>query len=266
MSLKNILVHLDDSSHSSARLRLAVGLAQKHQARLTALSIVTHAHYEPLHIDTEAKTARIQADFNEIIAEAGINAELRMVDWKVTGVTVADVVNLHAHYSDLVVVGQVDYNSLNRDIPTDFPERVILGSGRPVLIIPYTASFSNVATKGLIAWKSGREATRAVNDSIPLLEKADVVNILVVNPTDPNQTDGEKLCAHLVCHGIVARAEQAPAADISIGDVLLNRASVEGSDLLVMGAYAHTRLGTPTLGDVAKHILKYMTLPVLMSH
>jgi nucleotide-binding universal stress UspA family protein len=76
----------------------------------------------------------------------------------------------------------------------------------------------------------------------------------------------DKLCTYLACHGITARAEQAAAVGISIGDVLLNRASVEGSDLLVMGAFAQTRLGTPALGDVARHILKYMTVPVLMSH
>lgn len=105
-----------------------------------------------------------------------------------------------------------------------------------------------------------------MNDAIPLMTMAEVVNILAVNPTDAEQSEEEKLCAHLACHGITARAEQTVSSDISIGDVLLNRASDEGSDLLVMGAFAQTRLGTLTLGDVSRHILKYMTVPVLMSH
>lgn len=266
MSLKNILVHLDNSHHSPARLDLAINLAQKHQARLTALYIITHPHYEPQHADTKVKSSQVQSEFNAKISAAGLTAELLTIDWQVTGVNVADIINLHAHYSDLVIIGQTCHDSLESDTPNDLPERVILGAGRPVLIIPYTASYKEFGTRVLIAWKAGRESTRAVNDAIPLLAMADVVNILVVNPADPAIHDGERLCAHLACHHINARTEQTSANGISVGDVLLNRAYVEGSDLLVMGTYAHTRLGTPTPGDVARHILKHMTLPVLMSH
>jgi nucleotide-binding universal stress UspA family protein len=266
MALKNILVHLDNSHHSTARLKLALDLAQSHQARLTALNITTHAYYESQYVDAEANRARIQAEFNEIIAEAGVNAELLDIDWKVTGVSVTEVVNLHAHYADLVIVGQTEQGSPDRNTPADLPERVVLGSGRPVLIIPYTASYKNIGNRVLVAWKSGREATRAVNDSLPLLAKAAEVHVLVVNPADPEKNDAEKICTHLACHGIQAKAEQTTSVDISIADVLLNRASVEGSDLLVMGAYAHKRIGTLALGEVAQHILKHMTVPVLMSH
>jgi nucleotide-binding universal stress UspA family protein len=266
MPLKNILIYLDNSHHSTARLNLALYLAQRHQARLTALYIITHPYYEPQHIDTVSKTAQMQAEFNSIITEAGVKAELLTVDWKVTGVNVAEIVNLHANYVDLVIIGQTDNTSQDRDTPADLPERVVLGAGRPVLIVPYTASYKDFGNRVLVAWKSGRESARAVNDAIPFLTQAAVVNVLVVNPADPANSDGEKLCAHLACHDISARAEQTTSDNISVGDVLLNRASVEGSDLLVMGAIAHTRLGAPTLGDVAGHILKHMTLPVLMSH
>lgn len=266
MSLKNILVHLDSSSHSTARLDLAIGLAQKHGARLTALYIITHPFYEPEHVDTAAKTNQVQAEFDEKTGGAGVAAELLTIDWKVTGVNVADIINLHAHYADLVIIGQTGHTSPDRDTPGDLPERVILGAGRPVLIVPYAGSYKVFGTRVLVAWNSGREATRAVNDALPLMKKADSVSVLVVNPADSAANDGEKLCLHLACHDINARAEQATADCIAVGDILLNRAFVEGSDLLIMGIYAHTRLGTPTPGDVARHILKHMTLPVLMSH
>ena len=266
MCLKNVLVHLDSSHHSSSRLDLAIGLAQKHQAHLTALYIITHPYYEPQHVDTEEKTAQVQAEFNAKIGTAGVNAELLTVDWKVTGVGVSEVINLHAHYSDLVIVGQTDHDSQDRDTPADLPERVVLGAGRPVLIVPYAGSHTDFGTRVLVAWKSGREASRAVNDAIPLLAKADVVHILDVNPADPAINESERLCAHLACHDIKAKAEQSLASGISVGDVLLNRASDEGIDLMVMGAYTHTRLGGQTLGDVARHILNHMTVPVFMSH
>lgn len=266
MSLKNILVHLDSSHHSPSRLDLAIALAQRHQARLTAVFITTHPYYEPQHVDTEEKKVRVQAEFNAKTGAAGVKAELLTIDWKVSGVGVSEVVNLHAHYSDLVIVGQTDHSSQDRDTPADLPERVILGAGRPVLIVPYTGSYKNFGTRVLVAWKPGRESTRAVNDAIPLLAKADLVNILTVNPADPATNEGEKLCSHLAYHGIKAKAELATAAGISVGDILLNRTSVEGSDLLIMGAYAQTRLGAPNPGEVARHILKHMTVPVLMSH
>lgn len=266
MPLKNILVHLDNSDHSAARLSLAVGLAQRHQARLTALYIITHPYYEPLHIDTDVKTKMVRDQFNEIVALSGVLTELLTIDWKVTGISVAEIINLHAHYADMVVIGQPDHGSDEKDTPSDLPERVLLGAGRPVLITPYAGSYKECGSRVLVSWKPGREATRVVNDAIPLMAMADVVTVLAVNPTDAERCEGEKLCAHLACHGITARAEQKISVDISIGDVLLNRISDEGSDLLVMGAFAQTRLGTLTLGDVSRHILRYMTVPVFMSH
>lgn len=266
MPLKNILVHLDNSPHSPARLKLAVDLAQKHQARLTALYIITHPHYEPLHVDAEAKLAQVQAEFDAITAGTSLKSELLAIDWKVTGVSVPEIINMHANCSDLVIVGQTDQENPESGTPADLPERVILGSGRPVLIIPYTDSYTSFGTRVLVTWKSGRESARAANDAIPLLEKADFVTVLVVNPEDPAKNDGERLCDHLACHDIKAIAVQAHANGISVGDVLLNRASDEGIDLMVMGAYAMSRFGSQTPGDVARHILKHMTVPVLMSH
>ena len=266
MPLKNILVHLDISDHAAARLSLAVSLAKKHQARLTALYIITHPYYEPIHIDAGVRTQQIEDQFNEITTVAQIQAELLTIDWQVTGTSVAEIINLHAHYADMVIIGQTDHASDDKDTPSNLPERVLLGSGRPLLIIPYASSCRECGSRVLISWKPGREATRAVNDALPLLALADTVNILTVNPTDAEHYEEEKLSLQLACHGITARAERTICIDFSIGDVLLNRVSDEGSDLLVMGAFAQTRLGTPTLGDVARHILKYMTVPVLMSH
>ena len=88
MPLKNILVHLDISDHAAARLSLAVSLAQKHQARLTALYIITHPYYEPLHIDTGVRAQQVENQFNEITAATGIQAELLTIDWKHTAVAI----------------------------------------------------------------------------------------------------------------------------------------------------------------------------------
>ncbi|HEY6008163.1 MAG TPA: universal stress protein [Geobacteraceae bacterium] len=266
MALKDMLVLLDNSPHCLPRLELAIGLARRHAARLTGLYVTSHGFYEPQQGDAESKAARLEAEFRGMTDRGGITATWLGVDWKVIGVAVAEIVILHAHYADLVIIGQTDHGSQDRSIPTDTPERVVQGAGRPVLIVPYAGMHANVGTRIMVAWKSGRESTRAVGDALPLLEQAEQISVLEVNPAPPEGEQGARLCTHLAVHGITARAEWIATTDVGVGDVLLNRVSTAGSDLLVMGACTPSRFGTPVLGEVARHILAHMTVPVLMSH
>lgn len=266
MSLKEILVVLDNSPQCASRLELAVALARQHGASLAGLYVITHPFYEPMHDDMQARAAEVRGMFESVAGRDKVVAKWIGVEWNVVGVTVAEIVNLHAHYVDLVIVGQDQQGDADGSVPHGLPERVILGAGRPVLIVPYTGSHLTMSERPMISWKAGRESTRAVNDALPLLQYAGDVCVLEVNTGDAGTKAGRWLCEHLAAHGIKAHPKDVAATDIGIGDLLLNRLATEGSTLLVMGAFAHVRLGTPTLGDVARHILKHMTVPVLMSH
>jgi len=230
------------------------------------LYVTTHKQYESSIPGAEEQAVLLQGEFSRKCAAAGLKGDWLSLDWSVTGVTAADVVNLHAYYADLIIIGQSDSGSNGHAVPSDLPERVVLGSGRPVLIVPYSLSSTETGSRILIAWKAGRESTRAVHDALPLLEKADSIKVLEINPPGLKKDSAQKVCAHLVFHAISATAEQISTNEVSIADALLNRVSVEGSDLLVMGGYAHPGFGTLTLGEVARHILQHMTVPVLMSH
>ncbi len=266
MTFKDVLVHIDSTQQCAARLDLAIGLAKKHRAHLTGLYVISHPHYRPWHERTDMKVAEAQESFSQKTARAGIFAEWLCVDWTVTGVSVTEIVNIHAYHKDLVIVGQPQ----DGDTPSDLPERLVSGSGRPVLIVPYAGTFNTVGERVMVAWKSGRESVRAVNDAMPFLLNAREVSILAVNPPAISESASNgpcaDICSHLARHDIKAKGEQLVAADIPIGDVLLNQAWEEGCDLLVMGAYTHTPRGTLALGSVARHVLKHMTMPVLMSH
>ena len=115
-----------------------------------------------------------------------------------------------------------------------------------------------------------RKATRAVNDAMPLLETADSVTVLVINPIGGIDGHGEEpgadIALHLARHGVNATAEHMVAEDISVGDMLLSRCANAGADLLVMGAYGHSRMRELILGGATRNILQHMTVPVLMSH
>ena len=271
MALADILVHIDSTPNCAARLEVAIRLAQRQRASLTGLYVIAHQYYQPRQqggVDAAAAAARSM--FLDRTSGAGLESAWHCVDWTVIGVSVAEIINHHAHYTDLVVVGQTLPGAAGKGFPADLPERLILGAGRPVLVVPYAGDFPSVGERILVAWKAGRESTRAVNDALPLLQGARQVSLLAVNSSANYGDDVESLCSniclHLARHGVSASADKILTATASVGDTLLNRAFEEGFDLLVMGAYAHTPQGTLVLGAVAKHLLKDMTVPVLMSH
>lgn len=176
------------------------------------------------------------------------------------------MVNHYATFVDLIVVGQTVYGVKEKSGPDNLPERVVLGSGKPVLIVPYSGAFSAVGDRVLIAWKTGRESSRALSDALPLIRNAEMVNVFEVNPSEKERNDMESLRRFLASHKVQAGVETSSITALGVGDVLLNRVADEGSDLLVMGAYADFHFGSYTLGEAARHVLKHMTVPVLMSH
>jgi nucleotide-binding universal stress UspA family protein len=270
MALVDILVHLDLTPNCLSRLELAAALARRHGARLTGLYVVTHQHYQSERSGDDERIALLQKQFNSITTENTIDAQWLLVDWSVIGISMTEIINHHAHYADLVVVGQTPPVEERRDVPPELPERVVLGSGRPVLVVPYAGRFSSAGDHVLVAWKAGRESTRAVNDALMLLKQASKVRVLAINSTNSYDDDNEALCAnicsHLERHGITTIAERLSSPAVSVGDLLLNHAWENGCDLLVMGAYAHTPQKTLVLGTVARQLLNQMTLPVLMAH
>ncbi len=268
MNLKDILVHIDNRETCSSRLEAAIGLAQKHQAHLTGLYVEAHAYYAPRHHSPEELVAEARDLFAARTADAGVPSEWICVDSTATGLGVVEAVNLHAYYRDLVILSQTDVDSGDRSMPQDLPERAVLGAGRPVLIVPYAGRFETIGERVLLAWRGGPESARAVNDAMPLLQPARSIKVLSVqNPAadvlPPHQGD---ICSHLGRHGVSAVCENVMPGPLSVGDMLLNHAAEAGADLMVMGAFSQVRRGLPSLGEVGRHLLKYMTVPVLMSH
>jgi nucleotide-binding universal stress UspA family protein len=266
MVLKNILVQMDTLPQSADRLDLAIMLALQHGAGIIGLHAVTH-HLFPIKRSHDSDLGeQLHELFLRKTGEAGIGASWLSVDVKLLGGGVAEVFNHYATFADLVVLGQTELGAKERRAEDHLPERVVLGSGKPVLIVPYAGVFTSIGERVLIAWKTGRESSRALSDAIPLLQKAGSAHVFEVNPTEGEMLDMQSLCDYLVGHGVQAELETSLITELRVGDVLLNRVADEGSDLLVMGAYADLHFGTYALGDVARHVLHHMTVPVLMSH
>jgi nucleotide-binding universal stress UspA family protein len=156
-------------------------------------------------------------------------------------------------------------------VPSDFVSDVVLAAGKPVLIVPYVGHFDQVGKRSFVAWNATREAARALTDALPMLERADGVEVAWFDPgrgtSDGIQERARADTAHyLEQHGIRAHVARHPAAGLDVGDLILSRAADAAADSIVMGAYGHSRLRERILGGATRNVLKSMTVPVLMSH
>ena len=120
----------------------------------------------------------------------------------------------------------------------------------------------------MIAWKAGRESARAVFDALPLLQGAENMHILEIKGRgdESSMSPDTSIAASLARHGIKPTIRTSVAPDISVGDEILSRLSDLDADLLVMGAYGHSRMRELVFGGVTRHIARHMTVPTLFSH
>jgi len=278
MALKDILVHIDSSPQCAARLDSAMQLAIRHDAHLTGLYVIPHTeipgyiraqitneileHHDRLIVDAAEQAKQM---FTERTNQQGLTAEWRCVEGDLI-----PVLALHARYADVAIVGQRDPEGDTVSADPGMPDRLILSVGRPVLVIPNIGEYPNIGERVMVAWDASRLATRATNDAMPFMEGAKHVSVMAVNPRGGEEGHGEipsaDICLHLARHGINAEAQHVFADDVEAGDMLLSRAADEGIDLFVMGAYGHARWREVVLGGVTRHLLRHMTMPVLMSH
>ena len=279
MALKDILVHLDGTEASASRLDIAAGLAQRHGAHLVGLFVAeiglppgiigdpgggaAMVLIDQMRDSQLADGAKAEAAFQERVRRDGLSAEWRMLEGMGT-----ELVPLQARYADLAVLGQQDPDG--PEVTGAILEATLFGSGRPVLAVPYAGRFTGVGQRVLVAWNAGKEAARAVADAMPLLAAAERVTVLAVNPRRGISAHGEEPAAdialHLARHGVKATAQHMVAPAVGDDEALLNAAAELDADLLVMGAYGHSRLREMVMGGVTRMILRSMTLPVLLAH
>jgi len=281
MSYKSILVYVDDKESCARQAEAAALIARSPGASVTGLTL---AAYSPAPAYMEAAIpADLQLKLREELEEVAeetkgeLSAELQKRDLPSECLMescldgeVADMVGLHARYHDLMVLRQTDPNAEVPQGGRSVIEDIVLSSGRPAVIVPYIGPGKTIGKKVTVAWDASREAARAVADALPLLKAADSVSVLVVNPKEGRyghgQEPGADIARHLARHNISATVDQEHFHDITIGEAILSQVADNGSDLLVMGAYGHSRLRELILGGVTQTIFHNMTIPVFVSH
>jgi len=277
MSYKTLLVHLDDSDRCNARVNLALELAGRWNAHLIGLYAVCQDLFEPLRRPDEPLKLAVyerlceqrRKDAEERFLMAAERAG-RSVEWQAPAGDVTGTAILHARHADLLVLGQENPDDRMTFVARHFVEDVVMGSGRPAIVVPYAGDVRTLGENVLIGWDGGREAARATADALPLLTRARFVHVETVTRghPDPDETPaGVDVAAYLERHGIRASFSTTPRErSVSVGAMLLNRVTDVHADLLVMGLYSHARMHERVLGGATRTILETMTVPVLLSH
>ena len=280
MSLGTILVCLNEVDRVDALLSVAANLAGQHDAHVIGLFVVPAMQIYPevgFHltesmIEGQNKFFAQRADavkkhFDAAMRSNGLNGEWRKIDS--TSPLIANCVVEQAREADLIIASQVDPEGTN-GVEIDFAEQVVMQSGRPTLLVPIVGKYDTVGQRVVVGWNATREATRAVFDAVALLKNSKKVWLVWIDPQ--NQMDllselpGTEIATALARHQINAEAEGLPTDHLGAGEALLNRVSDHGADLLVMGAYGHSRMREFVFGGATRTILQQMTVPVLLSH
>jgi len=283
MSFRDILLLLDERDASEGRLDFAARLAQRHDAHLSGACLIDpfvsphlrsgiglyggEALARELDLEFKerviTKVAGLQAQFQDALRREGLNGE-----WH--GLVGSGDINLTGlvRTSDIAIFGQVDPKEADRPPNWELIESTLLNGGRPILLVPCTGAPSNFGEAVLIAWNGSREAARAANDALPLLQHAKSVTVFTVSVPDvpAEYIPGADMAVHLARHDVAVTTKQIVSAGLEVSDLLLEYAAENGIDCIVAGGYGHSRVRELILGGATRGLLRHMTVPVLLSN
>jgi nucleotide-binding universal stress UspA family protein len=274
--IKDVVVNLAGRVPQDFAADYAISLAHTFGAHIAGIAFL----YDPVIPDgtlggVPIDLIEIQREENTRVAKAAVSrfeaaartaalsAETRILDASFGGG--ATLFGRIARRFDIAVVGQAQReHGASEELMI---EGALFESGRPVIVVPYIQKGGVTTERVLICWDGGRMAARAINDAIPFLARAKAVDLLIVAEERKNvEVTGARMTEHLSRHGVRAEVKRIAKGSVSIADAILDYASDNAADFMVMGGYGHSRLREFLLGGVTRRILNSMTVPVLMAH
>lgn len=276
MTPKDIVVFVEEEAGRTNRLAFAAALAKKWSAHLIATFVAEGIDLEPSNsfavgsalkhtfqtyrARNRAQEVRTRQIFDNIVDEFQISSE-----WRYSEDEVGEALMLHARHASLAIVGPP---SIRRESMTTLglSEDVVFASGRPSLLVPIDWPAHRIGKRIVVGWNGSREATRAIGDALPFLMDADQVHLLVVAEDKANALlgadPGADISQHLARYGVPVLLEHHQG---DAGEVLLARARELDAEILVMGAYGHSKISEFIFGGATHAVLQGAELPVLLS-
>jgi nucleotide-binding universal stress UspA family protein len=279
MAYKSLLTVLTDTKTAAAPLRQIIALAEAQDAHAEALCLgvdrtQTGYYYAGANAmilqetldraNTEA--AEILAHANDVLGKSGVR-------WS-TEDGVAQIADLGRHvahrarFSDLVVLGR-PYGEDRGAEAEPIVEAALFEGHAPVLVVPDDVEPVSAPKNILVAWNQSVEAMRAIRRALPFMMSADIVRIVVIDPPahGPERSDpGGMLSQMLARHGVTCEIDVLSKTMNRVSDLLIRHAVDTSSDLMVMGAYGHSRFREAILGGATRNMLEQASIPVFMAH
>ncbi|WP_348639280.1 universal stress protein [Mesorhizobium sp. M2A.F.Ca.ET.046.03.2.1] len=259
-------------------LRLSAGLCEEIDAHLSLLVVVIAAppsggEYAAVvspawlaereaEMETlEKRSSVVSRMLSEGPVSADLGSEYPEQSWT------DEIIGRRARYADLTIVGpEMLASGLLKD-------KVLAGSlfssGKPILLVPQGARATLKPKRVLVAWDASLEASRAVREALDILSSADEVRVAMIDPIEDERHHGAEpgadLAAYLSRHGAKVAVDRLPSSGHSVADILRQHATDTGAELVVMGAYGHSRLRERIFGGVTKSMIEDPGLAVLMA-
>lgn len=288
MPIRSIVVHIEDGAAGAQRIDASTALAHGLGAHLKGVYAIEPmlpkmavsgsgipAGTQPEAYEMQRHLRRHQHEnlegaknceqrFRRITQSADVDSE-----WQSEPGEADEVLARCALYADLIVIGQ-QHGDESESSTRDLADKLVLETGCPLLVIPTRCKSRILGDRISVAWNPDCQAQRALHAALPLLKRARRVEVITVNGQRNSLEQGPpmsgELRKYLARHGIPADHCRLSRNGQKIGDTLLSRAAAIDADLIVMGAYHHSRLREILLGGVTRHLLRHASLPMLISH
>lgn len=274
---RTLLVHVNADAASTARVKIAISLAQRFEATLigvtagiaqlpielysASLGVVAVGDVSDFNRkQLEAEFGKATQLFEDLTKNSGLETSWRAV-FEAPSAALADA----AAAADLIIVGPGD-RSLLGDLRSAAAGDIVMQTGRPVLVVPENVESLPASANVLIAWKNTAEGQRALADALPFIKDAGSVTVAHVQETTESPPDLADAVGFLLRHGIAAKAHSIAPSREGAGAQLLDLAARSQTDLIVAGAYGHSKLREWAFGGVTRELLTRSTIPCLLSH
>ena len=281
MTYRSLLVLLDQGPQRAARSQAAIRLAKALDCHLVGVAPIgasmpitgeateSHSGVAPLGQGSlRDRAEQTTESFREECRTAGVKSFEASID----EADMASSLVRHAHCSDLTILTKADPAAADHLMAQELVEHVVLHSARPTLILPYAGRFDTIGTIGtnvMVAWDDSRAAARALSDALPLLRLAKHVQLVTwkeggVNGDEVLRARCDELRQWLVRHAVLADVS-IESTDIEVVEAMLSHAADLRTDLIVMGAYGHTR-SSHVQDGTTRGLLAAIEVPILFSH
>lgn len=277
MGFKDILVHVDSTAASRGRLKLALLLADCFGGRLIGLHVTPDAsvppYFKPSAIERIARIYTTNAHAAAKRAEALFRNETKRtgapVVWECISGVMDERIAERARFADLLVIGQFDAENPPSISSFSLPAKVVFDSASPIIVVPNERDTGDIGKHIVAAWDGSPEAARAIRDALPLLRRAKRVMLLAVDPDEqghiPGGADALQMADHLLRHGVEAIVEEISSGGSNVSEMLSMQAAEFSADLLIMGAYGHSRVLEFIVGGTTVRVLENTKIPVFIS-